>query len=172
MPVLSGCLTTAAVLVAIDQAESDRRAREDYHAPAFELFARDGVYDFDGPFGRARVSIERGRATVHLSDCARFSGTLGPGSFTYDYEQFLWDLDEPRPPWSSIWALTPENLQILEKHCDGLGQATTIQMTTAYRGPDRGGYGSALFVQGLGPVVESSIPLKRDQVFAKAFGAP
>ena len=168
-PGLSGCLTAAAALMVADLSETDRRAREDYHQPRLDVFAQDGDHAFDGPFGPARLRVEAGVATVDLPGCASFTGRLQPGS-TADYSQYVWDMAEPQPEWRRVWALDPERVQVLAPACASLGRAERIQMVTAYRGPDRGGYGSALFVQGLRTPETDRFFVAGEQVFAKAFG--
>lgn len=172
-PLLSSCLTSAAVLYAAMEADAAKVRHETfevYHHPARDAFAEDGAYAFDGPFGSARLTVADGRATVELDGCAAFSGTLGEGGVG-PWARYVWDLDEPQPPWSRVRAMVPEDLRVLGPDCASLRKAERIQMVTAYKGPDRGGYGSALFVQGL-QTPPARFFSEGEQVFAKAFGAP
>ena len=170
-PGLSGCLAAAAALMVADLSETDRRARESYHLPRLDIFAQDGEQAFDGPFGPARLRIEDGVATVDLPGCATFSGRLRSETTT-PYAWFVRNLEEPRPEWRRVWGLEPEQVQVLAPACEGLGRAQRIQMVTAYKGRDRGGYGSALFVQGLRTPGADRFFVANEQVFAKAFGSP
>jgi hypothetical protein len=170
-PGLSGCLTAAAALMVVDLAETDRRARESYHLPRLDIFAQDGEQAFDGPFGPARLRIEDGVATVALPGCATFSGRL-QSETTPPYAWFASNIEDPRPEWRRVWGLEPERIQVLAPACEGLGRAQRVQMVTAYRGRDRGGYGSALFVQGLLTADADRFVVADEQVFAKAFGSP
>ncbi|MGQ2992184.1 MAG: hypothetical protein ACT6RD_06745 [Brevundimonas sp.] len=169
-PLLSGCLTIAAAAIVADGAAEDRRAREDYHRPVLDAFAQDGVHVFDGPLGKATLTVANGRVVVDLADCATFSGPLEPGS-TADYDQFLWDAGEPKPDWTRVWSLVPDRIEATGARCENLRGAERIQMATAYRGPDRGGFGSVFFVQAL-RTPPSTFFTRGNQVFARAFGAP
>ena len=172
-PFLSSCLTSTAILYAAMEADAAKVRHEQfevYHHPARDAFSEDGVYTFDGPFGSARLTVAGLRATVELSGCAAFSGTLRNGGGE-PWDLYVWNLGEPEPPWSRVRAMVPEDLRVLGPDCDGLRKAERIQMVTAYKGPDRGGYGSALFVQGL-QTPPAHFFTEGEQVFAKAFGAP
>jgi len=145
VPLLSGCLTSVAVLaVAVEGEDALNRHRRDvaYVHPARDTLRTDGRYAFSGDGGAATVVVAGPRVSVHLENCADISGVLSQTRFPTTIDRYA---VAPFYP-DRIRSLDVEAVTDVHSSCSALSHARTVQIEVADRRGDRGGFGTALLI--------------------------
>lgn len=145
VPLLSGCLTSVAVLaVAVEGETALNRHRQDvgYVHPARDALRTDGRYVFSGDGGAATVVVAGQSVSLHLENCAEISGVLSQTRFPTTLDRYA---VAPFYP-DRIRSLDVEAMTDVGSSCRALSHARTLQIEVADRREDRGGFGTALLI--------------------------